>query len=323
MLYRIIASSGWPTHNIVPHISWHDLPYCRTMNRYEGSQRMEAFLFHPLKFWIQTWFCNCPQCLCLYGNVVECTLSIHDPGKMLVLPNKLLCWVDSTSDQCFVSFQPIWCHPHTQIRIILFDGVRIDIPNLELSPNRALIGFSQIVFPISVLPKDGRTYFAQEELLGLPYWTMIQAIRVVVNESTYLDIAILELFNNLREHLPFWPGYNQILRPLLVHRNKAIWRWYPWLLLLSFVMMILIRWILRETLYHLWSYHRGLQLDLCTFGALSPIQHFSNDISLLHRSPRFCFWLLSCSTPDFSPIFPFLIHCCLCCWDFHSLRHKN
>ena len=29
-------------------------------------------------------------------------------------------WVPSTSDQYFVSFQPIWCHPHTPIRIILF-----------------------------------------------------------------------------------------------------------------------------------------------------------------------------------------------------------
>ena len=36
---------------------------------------------------------------------------------MLVLPNELLCSVPSTSDQCFVSFQPIWCHPHTQIKI--------------------------------------------------------------------------------------------------------------------------------------------------------------------------------------------------------------
>ena len=50
---------------------------------------------------------------------------------MLVLPNQLLYWVLSTSDQCFVSFQPIWCHPHTQIRTILFHCVRTSIPNLE------------------------------------------------------------------------------------------------------------------------------------------------------------------------------------------------
>ena len=53
---------------------------------------------------------------------------------------------------------------------------------------------------------------------------------------------------------------------------------------------------------HLLQYHLGVQLDLCIFGALPPIQHFSNDIcpsvmqsellrpsSLLHRSPLICF----------------------------------
>ena len=83
--------------------------------------------------------------------------------------------------------------PHTQIRIILFDGVRKDIPNWKPSPNRALIGFSQIAFPITVLPKDDRADFVQEEQLGLPYWTMILAICVVVDESKCLDTPILEL----------------------------------------------------------------------------------------------------------------------------------
>ena len=99
--------------------------------------------------------------------------SIHDQGKMLVLPNRLLCWVISTSDQDFVSFQPILCHPHTQIRIILFHDVQRDIPNLEFSPSHASIGFSQIAFPITVLPTDDHTDCVQEERLGLPYWTMI------------------------------------------------------------------------------------------------------------------------------------------------------
>ena len=89
-------------------------------------------LLSPRKFEIQTWFCNCQQYLCLLDIVVECSPSIHDARKMLVLPNRLLCWVVSTSDQDFVSFQPILCHPHTQIRIILFHGVRRDIHNLEI-----------------------------------------------------------------------------------------------------------------------------------------------------------------------------------------------
>ena len=119
----------------------------------------------------KTWFCNCQQYLCLFHIVSEHIPGTHDPGKMLVL----LCLVVSTSDQDFVSFQPISCHPHTQIRIILFHGVRISIPNWKLSPKRISTGFSQIAFLITVLPKDDRTDSFQEERLGLPYWTMILA----------------------------------------------------------------------------------------------------------------------------------------------------
>ena len=162
------------------------------MKKYEDFEGMEVFLFSPLKFAIRTWFCNCPQNLCLFHIVFECIPSIHDPEKMLVLPNRLLCSVISTSDQDSVSFQPILCHPHTQIRIILFDDVQRDIPNLELSPSHASIGSSQIAFSIVVLPKDDHVNFVQEERLGFPYWTMISAICVVVDESKCLDIPIWE-----------------------------------------------------------------------------------------------------------------------------------
>ena len=50
---------------------------------------------------------------------------------------------------------------------------------------------------MTVLPKDDRTDFAQEERLGFPYWTMIWAICVVVDESKCLEIPIWEFFNNL------------------------------------------------------------------------------------------------------------------------------
>ena len=129
ILCRVVESLCSPTHNIVPHIPWHGLPCRRTTKKYEDSQRMEAFLFHPQKFAIRTWFCNCPQYLCLCHIVYEYTPGKHDQRKMLVLPNQPLCWVLSTSDQCFVSFQPMKCHPHTQIRITLFHGVRKSIPN--------------------------------------------------------------------------------------------------------------------------------------------------------------------------------------------------
>ena len=153
-----------------------------------------------------------------------------------------------------------------------------DIPKWKLSPNRASIGSSQIAFPIAVLPENDHTDYFQLERLDLPYWTMILAICVGVDESKCLDIPILGIFNNL------WAssislGYKQILRPLLVLSILAVCKWYPWLLLLSFEkLMILVRWILRKTLSRLLKYHLGVQLDLCTFGSLPPIQHFSDDI---------------------------------------------
>ena len=85
---------------------------------------------------------------------------------------------------------------------------------MEFSPSHASIGFSQIAFPITVLPKDDRTDSAQEERLGLPCWTMISAICVVVDESKCLDTPILE-FSTICEHLPFSLGYKLILRLLL------------------------------------------------------------------------------------------------------------
>ena len=57
--------------------------------------------------------------------------------------------------------------------------------------------FSQIILPTIVLPKDNRTDFVQEERLGLPHWTMILVICVVVDESKCLDTPIWEfLLNN-------------------------------------------------------------------------------------------------------------------------------
>ena len=81
-----------------------------------------------------------------------------------------------------------------------FHGVRISIPNWKPSPNGASIGFSQIAFPITVLPKDDHTDFAQEERLGLPYWTMMLAICVVYtnpNVWTQADTACLAHNGNL------------------------------------------------------------------------------------------------------------------------------
>ena len=159
ILCGIVESSYSPTHNIIPHTSLHDQPCPKTMKKYEDFEGMVVSLSPHRKFAIRTWFCTCPQYLCLFHIVVECTPSFHDQGKMFVLPYHCLYWVLFTSDQCFVSFQPCWCHPHTQIRMIFSHGVRLIIPDWKSSPNRVLIGFSQIVFPTTVLSKDDRTDF--------------------------------------------------------------------------------------------------------------------------------------------------------------------
>ena len=47
-------------------------------------------------------------------------------------------------------------------------------------------------------------------------------------------------FTIILKQLPFGPGYKQILRPLHVLRTQAVWIWYPWLLLLSFVILMIL-----------------------------------------------------------------------------------
>ena len=91
------------------------------------------------------------------------------------------------------------------MRTTLGHGVRISILNWEPSPNRTSIGFSQIAFPIAVLPKDDSTDFAQEERLNLPCWIMILATCASVDESNCLDTLTLE-FLRKSVHLPFSLG---------------------------------------------------------------------------------------------------------------------
>ena len=114
-----------------------------------------------------------------------------------------------------------------------------------------------------VLPKDDRTDSFQEERLDLPYWTMNLAICVLVDVSKYPGILTLEFPITLM-HLPFWPGCKRILRQLLVLNILEALIWYPWLLRLSFEMlMILVQWTLHTNQNHLLQCHLGVRLCLC------------------------------------------------------------
>ena len=171
-LRRVVESSCLPTHNIVPHISWHDLPYHRTMKKYENSQSVVNFHLLLRKFWIQTWFCFCQQYLCLFHIVFEYIPGTHEERCWFSQINFFIEYSPPRINDLFLSSQFL-CHPHTQIRIILCHGVQISIQNWKPSPNRTSIGFSQIAFPITVLLNDDHTDVAQEERLDLPHWTMI------------------------------------------------------------------------------------------------------------------------------------------------------
>ena len=73
-----------------------------------------------------------------------------------------------------------------------------------------------------------------------------------------------------------------MLRQLLVPRNQAIWRWYPWLLLLSFVMlMILVQWKMHKNPSRLLQYHRSTTRPLYTWCVAS--------------NSAFCTWQMSIS----------------------------
>ena len=122
-----------PTHNIVPHTSLHDPPCHKTMKKYEYFEGMVISLIPPQKFEIQTWFCNCPQYLCLFRIDVEYSPSIHDQRKDVGSPKSTSLLITFHIGSRFCSFQRILNHPHTQIRIILFHDTQRDIPNLEFS----------------------------------------------------------------------------------------------------------------------------------------------------------------------------------------------
>ena len=136
ILCRVVESLCSPTHNIVPHISWHDLPCHMTMKRYEDFEGMVISLLLPRKFAIRTWFCNCPQYLCLFHTVFEWAQENVIKERCWFSKSTSLCRTFHIGSMCFVSFQSIWNHPHTQIRIILFHDEQRDIPNWKPSPNR-------------------------------------------------------------------------------------------------------------------------------------------------------------------------------------------
>ena len=193
-----------PALNIAPHISLHDLPYHSTIRKCsrQVSPNKVAFLQILQRFWIQTYFYNCPQYLCLLDILVEYNPDRHGEGMMSGLPNQRLSGVFSTLGRCSVSFQASFISSTYTDKNLLFHDYQICIHNLEPFPNRVPIELSRSAFPIIVLPEDDRTDSVQGERLGLRCWPMTLAICVSVDVSKYLDILTLA-FSITMVHHPF------------------------------------------------------------------------------------------------------------------------
>ena len=240
---------------------------------------------HIIRTWRNTKFLRVWKLSCFsrgnsrfkHDSTNECSPSIHDQGKML---NLFFLFSDFRigTTFCFLPTNFTWStctdenHPFWRVQEKTFP-IGNFLPTLQHYDSLKLS-------LITVLPRNHRTDFAQEERLGLPNWTMIVAICVVVDESKSLDIPILDFFETIL-WAPSIFGYKRILHPLLVFRTLAVWIWCEWLLLLSFKMlMILGRWILQKILNRLSQCRLEVQLDLGTFGALPPIRQSVNDMSI-------------------------------------------
>ena len=198
---------------------------------------MVISLLPSRKFAIQTWLCNCPQYLCLFHIVFVCSPRMHDQGKMLVLPNRLHYWV--ASDQCFVSFQPILCHAHTQIRIILFSRCTNKHSQLETF---SLPCFKRIFSSCLAhnSPAKGWPYRFRSRgttgssTLDHDFGHLCCGRRIQM--SGHSDLGIFISFGAAS----IFPGCKQMLHQLLVLRTPAVWIWYPWLSLPSFVILMFL-----------------------------------------------------------------------------------
>ena len=81
---------------------------------------------------------------------------------------------------------------YTDRKNLAYDAQQ-SVPSLARSPIQVPIELSRIAFPITVMLKDDRTDFVQEEQLVLQCWTMIWATCVLVDVSRCLDILTWEV----------------------------------------------------------------------------------------------------------------------------------
>ena len=173
----------------------------------------------------------------------------------------------------------IFCvFPANFIWIIFFYDVWMGIPNQfgTLSQSFFKRSFLNCLSHNSA-SEENHTHSDHAEKLGLPYWTMIQVICVVVDEPKCLDTPIWE-FSTIREKLPFLPvGWADTTSLACLSQTGTLEMMFG-----SLVSVICdTDWSLFSSyclkLSCLPAHHLGIQLNFCIFGALPPIQHLSND----------------------------------------------
>ena len=270
----------------------------------------------------RTWFCNCPQYLWLFHIFFECIPSMHDLRKMLVLPNRLLSWVVSTSEKDFVfpvSFMAStytdktnpfsrWTKRHSQFGIFSQPCFNKIFSNC-LSHKR---------------PAKGWPYrFRSRRTTGssiLDQGHLCRGRRIQM--SGHSDFGV---FNNLRASsifLGYTPDYCVCCLSIATRQSGddihdlSCCHLRCWRSLFS-------EYCIRTRVVC------GEQLDLCIFGALPPIQHFQmTDVhwwcKMNCSARRPCIIDHLFLTPDFRQdqrrnflqFFSFLVHRCFCCSNF-------
>ena len=198
ILCWVVASSCWPTHNIVHHISWHNLPNRRTMKKYEDFPSMVFFS------------CSCGNPGFKHGSIIVNNTTAYSKYT----------WsrkdVDSPKSTSLLSTF------HIGLRICFFPAnLMSSTHTVQNDPfSRSTNKHSQLeTFSHSFSKKDFlRLLFSLQSCSRMTIqisfkgndWVFhtgpwIWAICVVVEESICLDTPILE-FSIICEHLPFLPG---------------------------------------------------------------------------------------------------------------------
>ena len=228
--FEVVVINAWAPH---------DLPCHRTAKKYSDFPSMVIFSVAPAEILdsnMVLYFVS--KYLCLFHIVFEYIPGIHDQGKNVGSSN-------STSLLSTFHIGLIFC----SFPANLMSSTYIDLNNPYsrcTNEHSQLETFNQPCFhricsnclshyrPANGWPhKSFSRGTTGSSILDHDFGHFCRGRRIQMSGHSNME------FSTICEHLPFGPGLKQILHQLLVHRNLAIWIWYPWLLLPSFVILMI------------------------------------------------------------------------------------